>query len=497
MSEPLFTLPDLLRASAEQYSDDIAIRDVSGGAWAYIDVWTATYALAKRLQAAGVRPGDLVPLVARRRAGAPVAMAAIMLAGATYVPIDPSWPYPRQQRVAAACDPALIVSVDADTALAGRLETVRLQTAELLEPAQRPAGDEDSALEFKLREHAPAYVIFTSGSTGRPKGVPVTARAAASLVSSVAALVGLNHSARMVALSSFAFDISVFEIFGTWAAGGELVLADDDQLLPMRLAKLLLSDRATYVQLTPSVLASLLDAGLVLPADTVLLLAGERLRRTLVTQVAHLRQVWNLYGPTETTIYATAHRCLPLPEGTDEDLPIGQPVAGAILEIRDDAGGTDAGELVIGGPGVALGYLGEQELSQQVFSSEPTGRWYRSGDLVRRHKDGSLTFVGRVDRQVKVRGNRVELDEIEGVVARLLGHTNVAVEAADDEHLGIHVAAFVQAITGDDLADLRERIAGELPAYMVPSKIHRLPRLPITSSGKIDRRALADRKPGA
>jgi acyl-CoA synthetase (AMP-forming)/AMP-acid ligase II len=253
----------------------------------------------------------------------------------------------------------------------------------------------------------------------------------------------------------------------------------------------LAGDRPTYTQTTPSVLAALLDAGLIVPAATVLLLAGERLPYALVRRVAHVRQVWNLYGPTEATIYATAHACLPLPGDPDVDAPIGRSVAGAVLEIRADRAGSDTGELLIGGPGVARGYLGQPELSARVFRSGPTGLWYRTGDIVTRRADRALTFVGRVDRQVKIRGNRVELDEIEAVVARAVGHSNVAVEVVDDAQLGGQVAAFVQTAPGDDIGDLRERIAELLPAYMVPTRIRQIERLPMTSSGKIDRKALA------
>jgi amino acid adenylation domain-containing protein len=490
---PHRSLPDLLRASAGAHPDGVALRDATG-AWTYREVWPAVRALAERLCAHGVGPGDLVGLVARRRAGAPVAMAAVMAAGAAYVPVDPAWPPARQQSVAEACQPKLIAAVDIDTTLTGRLGAVRLGTTDLLRPVPHTAGSGRMEAGFAgvtPGTEALAYVIFTSGSTGRPKGVQVTDRAAANVVSSVARLVGLDDRSRLVALSSFAFDVSVFEIFGTWAAGAELVVADEDQLYPRWLAALLASDRPTYTQTTPSVLAALLDAGLTVPAGTVLLLAGERLPYALVQRVAQVRQVWNLYGPTEATIYATAHACLPLPNDPYVDPPIGRPVAGAVLDIRPYRAGSDVGELLIGGPNVACGYLGQPELSAQVFLSGPAGRRYRTGDVVARRADGSLAFLGRTDRQVKIRGNRVELDEIEAVAARLLGHRNVAVEAVEDGHVGTHVAAFVQASPGGDLASLRDRIAELLPAYLVPTKIYQIERLPMTSSGKIDRKALA------
>jgi amino acid adenylation domain-containing protein len=481
------TLAGLLEASASARPDGAAARDMSG-AWTYAEVWSAVLAMSERLRASGVARGDLVVLTASRTVGAPVAMAAVIAVGAAYVPVDPNWPPARQQSVAEACRPVLVVAVDTETTLSGSLGTLRLRAADLMR--SWPDTDRQFRASSESDGDALAYVIFTSGSTGRPKGVPITNNAAASLVTTVGRLVGLTEQARLIALSSFAFDISVFEIFGTWAAGAELVVADTEQIYPKRLRALLAGNRQTYTQTTPSVLSALLDSGLTVPSETVLLLAGERLPLTLLQRVGHVRQVWNLYGPTEATIYATAHACLPLPASTQADPPIGRPVAGAIVAIRPEQTESDTGELLIGGPGVAAGYLDEPALSAKAFITDSAGRWYRTGDIVTRGSDGTLTFRGRLDRQVKIRGNRVELDEVENVIAQLAGHTNVAVEAVDSGHLGTEVAAFVQATPGFDCDGLRERVAELLPAYMVPTRVHEIERLPMTSSGKIDRRAL-------
>ncbi|MGH3166852.1 MAG: AMP-binding protein, partial [Trebonia sp.] len=360
-------------------------------------------------------------------------------------------------------------------------ELFRPRDTELFSPRSRP-------------EPGAAYIIFTSGSTGTPKGVVVRSAAAARLVTSVASLIGLGADSVFVAVSSFAFDISVFEILAPWSVGGELVIAAEVQILGNQLGTLLeVPGRQVFVQTTPTVLGHMLQAGLDLPAGTVLLLAGERLRRSLVTRVEHVGQVWNLYGPTEATIYATAHACLPLPPGDSEaDLPIGTAVAGAVLEIRPrpdaPAGpGEEFGELLIGGPGVALGYFGRPDLTAERFLDG--GSRYATGDMVRCRADGLLVHAGRLDRQVKIRGNRVELDEVEAALADLVGPGRVAVRMDTHQVAGPHLAAFV-ADPRCDVRELRRRLAGRLPGYMVPTRIHLVAQIPTSSSGKTDHRAL-------
>ncbi len=485
-------LVDLFRRTATADPDRIAIRDADRS-WSYAEVMAAASALARRLAELGVQPGDRVGVTAARRAGGPIAILAVLWSGAAYVPIDPGWPKARRDTVLrdAGIEVALLVDVDPEPT--EQVRSVVTSTADL----SRRAGGTD----FEPRgRSAPgvAYVIFTSGSTGAPKGVEVRSVAAAGLVRSVAALVGMAADASLVALSSFAFDVSVFEIFAPWSVGGELIVATELQILSNQLAPLLrIPGRSVFLQSTPTVLARLIHTGLELPPDTVLLLAGEPLRRELVRQIGDIRQVWNLYGPTETTIYATAHPCLPLEPGVDEeDLPIGTAVNGAVLELRSPAAasgsaGIEVGELLIGGPGLAVGYLGRPDLTAERFLDG--GLRYATGDLVRRRPDGVLVHAGRIDRQVKVRGNRVELDEVEVALAAVAGHGRVAVRLDDHAVIGPHLAAFI-ADPACDVVQLRRQLADRLPAYMVPTRIYPVAAIPTTSSGKTDHRAL--RVPG-
>ncbi|WP_435603474.1 amino acid adenylation domain-containing protein [Streptomyces sp. bgisy130] len=485
-------LAALFLKSAQATPDRVAVRD-SGGAWTYDEVAAAASDLAERLTAAGVAPGDRVGVMAARRAGGPVAILAVLWSGAAYVPITPGWPAARRAAVLEGAQARLVLAVDAEQDTPEGVRRMDLTTPELLQA--RSAAPSSP----RPRPHpGAAYVIFTSGSTGAPKGVEVRSAGAAGLVASVVSLTGMGPDSVFVALSDFAFDISVFEIFAPWSVGGELVIAAELQILANQLGPLLEAPgRRPFLQTTPTVLERLLQAGLELPSDTVLLLAGERLRRSLVAQVAHVEQVWNLYGPTEATIYATAHACLPpAPDDAEPDLPIGTPVNGAVAEIRplsdgssDGSSGSseEVGELLIGGPGVALGYCGRPDLTAERFLDG--GARYATGDVVRRRADGLLVHAGRLDRQVKIRGNRVELDEVEGALADLAGHGRVAVRMDVHGVVGPHLAAFV-ADPHCDVLELRRRLADRLPAYMVPTRIYQVPEIPTTSSGKTDHSSL-------
>ncbi|WP_326809826.1 non-ribosomal peptide synthetase [Streptomyces scopuliridis] len=473
--------------SAHETPDRVAVRD-SGGAWTYAEVAAAAADLADRLAAAGVAPGDRVGVMASRRAGGPVAILAVLWSGAAYVPITPGWPSARRVAVLQGAQARLVLAVDTEQDTPGGVPRIDLTTPELLQ-AQRARSAAPSSPRPRPHPGA-AYVIFTSGSTGAPKGVEVRSAGAAGLVASVVSLTGMGPDSVFVAMSDFAFDISVFEIFAPWSVGGELVVAAELQILANQLEPLLETPgRQTFLQTTPTVLERLLQAGLELPTGSVLLLAGERLRRSLVAQVAHVEQVWNLYGPTEATIYATAHACLPLaPDDPEPDLPIGAPVNGAVAEIRPLSDTSEeVGELLIGGPGVALGYCGRPDLTAERFLDG--GSRYATGDVVRRRADGLLVHAGRLDRQVKIRGNRVELDEVEGALADLVGHGRVAVRVDAHGVVGPHLAAFV-ADPHCDVLSLRRRLADRLPAYMVPTRMYQVAEIPTTSSGKTDHSAL-------
>jgi amino acid adenylation domain-containing protein len=348
------------------------------------------------------------------------------------------------------------------------------------------AGAGPLAVELAaVRPENSAYVIYTSGSTGRPKGVVVEHRAVANLVAWAAGRFGGGELARVLAATSLSFDVSVFELFAPLVCGGGIELVPDLLALADR-------DRGwdlSLVSAVPSALAQVLAGGLHARAGVVAL-AGEALT---VRAVGELRgvlpqaRVANLYGPTEATVYATEWYAGGEVHSTP---PIGRPIAGARVYVLDHrlapvpAG--VVGELYLGGAGLARGYLNRPGMTAGRFVACPFEvgrRLYRTGDLVRWDVDGQLEYLGRADDQVKVRGFRIELGEVEAVIAEHPGVVEVVVVVRDER-----IVAYVVGDAGVEV--VRELAGRRLPHYMVPSAVVRLDRLPLNSSGKLDRRAL-------
>ena len=336
----------------------------------------------------------------------------------------------------------------------------------------------------------PAYVMFTSGSTGRPKGVVVPHRAVINLLASIADVEpGLAPGDRLVAVTTTSFDISVLELFAPLLAGARVVVASDDQIRePGLLGELIATVSASVVQATPSTWRWLLDSGWTGDRPLRALCGGEALPTALSDRlIAAGHEVWNLYGPTETTIWSTVG-----PVGGE--VTLGRPVANTGVRVLDSrlrpVPPGVLGEICLGGSGVAHGYLDRPALTAERFVPDPDtigGRMYRTGDLARLRPDGALVFAGRNDHQVKVLGHRVELGEVEAHLATHPGVAACAVLARED-HL---VACVVPRGLTPSLSELRDHLAQSLPGYLLPSALTVLDRLPVTANGKLDRTALA------
>ncbi|MFI6708999.1 non-ribosomal peptide synthase/polyketide synthase [Nonomuraea sp. NPDC050478] len=437
-----------------------------GRTMSYAELDAASDAFAARLAELG--PEDLVGIALPRSAELLVAVLGVAKAGAAYLPLDPAFPAERLRFMVEDARPAAIVVDDRTRDLFPGGITLDGPPAPARESAQ---WDPRTA----------AYVIYTSGSTGRPKGVVVTR---GDLECFLGALPVTGPGDRLLAVTTLSFDISVLELMGPLRTGGCVVIASDAQVRdPRLLAGLMRDERVTITQATPSLWSAL-------PADAELggvrvLAGGEALPPALAEHLAErAASVTNLYGPTEVTVWATAAAVR-----RGERPSLGRPLPGTAAYVLDAAlrpvAPGVAGELYLGGAQVTRGYLRRPGLTAARFVADPFtgGRMYRTGDLARWSADGELEFLGRADHQVKVRGFRVELGEIEAVAATCPGVAAVAVAARRDR-----TVAYVTA----PAPGLRDHLAERLPSSMVPAAVVVLDELPRTPNGKVDRAALPD-----
>ena len=342
-----------------------------------------------------------------------------------------------------------------------------------------------------------AYVIYTSGSTGRPKGVAVEHRNVVAFLEAMRREPGLGPADVLLAVTTLSFDIAGLEIWLPLSVGAKVVIASRADVLDGdRLIALTNEHRVTVMQATPATWRLMLDAGWTGKPDLKALCGGEAMPRDLAASlVERVAELWNMYGPTETTIWSTVSRI----KDTAGPLPIGRPIANTRVYVVEPSGLLAPvgafGELLIGGEGVARGYWNRPELTAEKFAAItlPDGRServYRTGDVVRFRSDGQLEFQGRRDHQVKLRGYRIELGEIEAVLATVAGVKQCVVTIREDEPGDAQLVGYVVGATGFDEEAARAALRERLPVYMVPSRFVRLSALPLTPNGKIDRKAL-------
>ncbi|WP_099038963.1 non-ribosomal peptide synthetase [Mycobacterium neglectum] len=476
------SIPELFATHVDSSPETVAL--VCGErSWSYRELDEAANRLSHLLADRGAGPGEFVALLVPRSAEAVIAILAVLKTGAAYVPIDPSMPESRLEFILADAAPIAAIST---SGLRSRLDETDVLVIDVDDPAI------DAQPSTALRSPAPddlAYVIYTSGTTGTPKGVAVTHHSAGHLMRDLEA--GFPQPATWTLCHSLAFDASVWEIWGPLLRGGRLVVVREAVASsPEDLHALLISEQVTVLTQTPSAVAMLSPEGL---ESMALAVVGEALPTELVDRWASGRVMVNGYGPTETTICATVSA--PLSPGSGV-APIGLPVPGAALFVLDTwmqpvpAG--VVGELYVAGEGVTAGYLGRSGLTASRFVAcpfgEPGGRMYRTGDLVCWGEDGQLQYLGRADEQVKIRGFRIELGEIQAALASLDGVDQAAVIAREDRAGDKRLVGYITGAA--DTAELRARLADRLPPYMVPTAIVVLERLPLTSNGKLDTRAL-------
>ncbi|ATB48688.1 non-ribosomal peptide synthetase [Corallococcus macrosporus] len=484
-------LPDSLHGLFEQQvarRPDATAARFESRAVTYRELDEQANRLANRLRQLGVEPGHRVGIFLERSLELLVGLLGILKAGAAYVPLDPLYP---PDRLAHILDDSGVSLLLTEPALAAQVPAYHGKRMLLAEAAGAPA----TRPQVTLAGSNLAYVLYTSGSTGRPKGVAVPHAAVVNFMASMQRAPGMTEQDTLFAVTTVAFDISVLELFLPLSVGGGVVIASRETAVDgTRLLRALAESGASVMQATPSTWRMLLTLGWTGSPSLKLLCGGEALPSELVEPLcARGASLWNMYGPTETTIWSTTARLEP-----GGRLTLGRPIGNTQVYVLDAAmhpvpmGVT--GALYIGGHGVAQGYLHRPDLTAErfvpdPFGQTPGGRLYATGDLVRALPDGTLEYLGRGDGQVKLRGFRIELGEIEARLAQAPGVQEAAVKLWDVSGHA-ELVAYVRADTAPEALTLRQHLAAHLPAYMVPGHFVMLESFPRTANGKLDRKAL-------
>jgi amino acid adenylation domain-containing protein len=443
--------------------------------------------LAARLEKSGIRPGVTAGIYVERSIRLPVALLAVLKAGGTYLPLDLQYPHERLATMLEDAGAAVLVT---ESSVVGKVPfggTITVLLDEEL-PPDRPAN--------VTRPDDLAYVLYTSGSTGKPKGVEISHRALVNFLWSMREKPGIDADDRLLHVTTLSFDIAGLEIYLPLLVGSRIEIAPRATVIdPAALGRLIEESGATVMQATPALWRMLFDSGWAGRSGLKVLCGGDTLSRELAARLVNgCGEVWNLYGPTETTIWSTAAR---LRKGMAQ-IPLGKPVANTSLYILDSRQQLVprgvGGELYIGGEGLARGYRNRPELTRDRFVPNPFRpgeRLYRTGDLVRRRADGELEFIGRADFQVKIRGYRIEPEEIEKAIELQPG-VRQAVVVADREGTDARLTAYVVSRREDRprMEDLRAALGRTLPDYMLPAFFVFLDALPLSPNGKLDRKAL-------
>ena len=483
-------LHELIAMRASELDEDTAVifRDTH---ITYGELNRTANGIARNLVEAGLNPGENVGVMLERSPMMIAALLGVMKAGGTYIPLDPDFPGERLVMMLEDASPhsLLVSNKTKQIAPQGSWKIVNSSAAEATAESPTVSGVSSESL---------AYIIYTSGSTGKPKGVEISHRAAVNFLSSMLKEPGITREDKLLAVTTLSFDISLLEMFLPLLAGASVVIASADDVKDgRRLANLLNEEDITVMQATPATWQMLLDSGWEGENDLRVFCGGEALTRSLAnTLVNSAKEVWNLYGPTETTVWSALEKI----EESEDSVSIGRPIANTEVYVLDSdqrpvpVGFT--GELWIGGEGLARGYRNRPELTAEAFQEmEIAGeqkRLYRTGDLARWNRDGKLECLGRVDFQVKVRGVRIELGDIETQMESHSGIRSAVVVKRDGLPSGeALVGYFIPEGNGVSTnAELRHYLADKLPAGYVPSYFQELGEFPLTPNQKIDRRRL-------
>ncbi|PIE22242.1 MAG: non-ribosomal peptide synthetase [Planctomycetota bacterium] len=480
--KPLGTWLTGLLAHASETPDKIAVEG-NGEQLSYRELLSRARGLAAELLRVGIQPGDIVGVATPRSPQLLVSITAIHLAGAAHLPLDPSFPPSRLRFMLEDSRTVAIVDGDELSEEALTEGIVCIASSATATPVELP----------EIAAEQVAFLIYTSGSTGTPKGVRIPHRALDNLLRSIGKRPGLRPDDALLAITTISFDISMHELLGPLVNGARLVVATSVEAEdPAALDRLLREHEITVLQSTPATWRMLLDFGWTGNSSLRALCTGERLPESLAADLLpRVASLWNLYGPTETTIWSTVAEV----SEAETAARVGTPIDQTQILILDKAGNSlpagFPGEICISGAGLALGYHNRAQLTAERFVDHLVhGRYYRTGDLGRLRPDGSLEYLGRSDDQVKLRGYRIELGEIESM---LLSHPDVAeaaVVVAGDQAQGQRLVAHIAASKDLSSDEIIQHLKVSLPRYMLPHEVVQRDRLPRLPNGKLDRNTL-------
>lgn len=493
------TQRDIPQTSLHDWFEDVAraqpdaiVAIFADESWSYRELDRRANALAARLIDAGVGPETLIAIAMERGLEMIAGLLAILKAGGAYLPLDPALPAQRFAFIIEDAQPAALLTQRDLKAILPKTGVPVILCDDAIAEASNTRAPLASAAPDSL-----AYVLYTSGSTGKPKGVEISHRALVNLLASMQTQPGFAPGQSLLAVTTLSFDIAALELFLPLVSGGTVVIADRETVGdPPLLAALIAGVRPQMMQATPATWRSLIEAGWRGAKDMTVLCGGEALPRDLADALLpRCAALWNMYGPTETAIWSTIERVRP---GTAR-IAIGKPIANTAIYILDAAGQAVPpgviGEIYIGGAGLARGYRHRDALTRERFvtrAAAPGERLYRTGDLGRWRDGGIIECLGRTDQQLKIRGFRVAIEEVEGTLA---AHPRIAAATArawpdasgESSLVGYFVAA---AVPPPSAAELRRFMRQSLPDYMIPSRFVAMTALPMTPNRKIDRNAL-------
>lgn len=492
------TISVLIAGTAKKYADKTAIT-FNKTSLTYQQLDKQVDQLASFLIQQGIKPGDIVGLSLERSMEMVICLLAVLKAGAAYLPLDPEYPLDRIEfMLEDSATKLLLTSKQYKNKYPAKYRQIvieeiwpQLADQQLLSPSRAIDGDDL------------AYILYTSGSTGKPKGVKITHGNLVNLLLSIQKTPGINDADRILALTTISFDIAGAELYLPLITGAELVIADTETTKDGRLLLDIIEDKKiSILQATPATWQMMLDSGWEKHYPIKAFSTGEALPKDMADKLLPRTDIlWNLYGPTETTIWSTIKQVVP----GEKVITIGWPINNTQVYIVDEQGkrlpAGMIGELYIGGYGVGKGYLNRPDLTDEkfvadTFSNIPGAMLYRTGDLGKLLESGEILCLGRIDQQVKIRGHRIELGEVESIIAKQTGVKQAVVIAREDTPGYKCLAAYVTLTDGSDsvtkatIQNWKKSLADTLPAYMVPDDFVALTSFPLTPNAKIDRKTL-------